>query len=131
MEEASVIGVLLILCNVVFSYYGFKESHVFDSYKFNVDSILIDKEYKRLVSSGFLHGSWTHLGFNMMSLYAFSSSLENSIGPVKYLVIYFASLIGGNLLSLFIHRNHGSYSAIGASGAVCGIVFSSITLFPG
>src|SRR5437868_12777960 len=115
MEDISVIGLILILCNVIVSYYGFKDSVFFDSYKFNVDSILVDKEYKRLISSGFLHGSWTHLAFNMMSLYAFSEVLEMSIGPVKFLIIYFASLLGGNLLSLFVHRNNGNYSAIGAS----------------
>jgi hypothetical protein len=40
-------------------------------------------------------------------------------------------LIGGDLLSLFIHRNHSDYSAVGASGAVCGVIFASIALFPG
>jgi len=40
-------------------------------------------------------------------------------------------LVGGDLLSLYIHRNHGDYSSVGASGAVCGIIFASIALFPG
>ena len=45
-------------------------------------------------------------------------------------MVYFGSLIGGNLLALFIHRNHSDYSAIGASGAVSGIIFANIVLFP-
>jgi hypothetical protein len=44
--------------------------------------------------------------------------------------LYFASLIGGNLLALYIHRNHGDYSAVGASGAISGVVLSYLVLFP-
>jgi hypothetical protein len=47
------------------------------------------------------------------------------------LLIYFVSLIGGGLLSLLVHRNHGKYSAVGASGAVCGVMFASVALYPG
>ena len=85
----------------------------------------------RLVTSGFLHVSWTHLIFNMLSLYFFSGFIEIYLGGIQFLLIYFASLIGGDLLSLFVHKNHGDYSAVGASGAVCGIIFASIALFPG
>lgn len=67
----------------------------------------------------------------MLSLYAFSSLLEVQLGASKFLLIYFASLIGGDLLSLFVHRNHGDYTSVGASGAICGIIFASIALFPG
>ena len=48
----------------------------------------------------------------------------------KFLVIYFGSVIGGNLLSLYVHRHH-HYFAYGASGGVCGIIFAHILLFPG
>jgi membrane associated rhomboid family serine protease len=67
----------------------------------------------------------------MVSLYFFSGSLENYIGVANYLVIYIASLVGGELLSLFIHRNHSDYSSVGASGAITGVIFSTIALFPG
>ena len=84
-----------------------------------------------MLTSGFLHVSWTHLIFNMITLYFFSPSVELYLGSVKFLIIYFASLLGGDLLSLFVHRHHADYSAVGASGAVCGIIFASIALFPG
>jgi hypothetical protein len=67
----------------------------------------------------------------MMTLYFFSGPVEFYFGALKFLLIYFASLIGGNLLSLLVHRNHSDYSAVGASGAVCGIIFASIAVFPG
>lgn len=131
MTEIGIIGIVLILVNIAFSYKGFTDFLFFEKYKFDVDRILINKEYIRLISSGFLHVGWTHLVFNMISLYAFCSLLENQIGSVNFLIIYFVSLVAGDLFALFIHRHHGDYSSVGASGAVCGVIFASIALFPG
>jgi membrane associated rhomboid family serine protease len=131
MDKTGIFGFILIAINVAFSYKGFKNNLFFEGYKFEVDKILIQKDYKRIITSGFLHSDWTHLIFNMFSLYAFSGLLEYEVGGWKFLLIYFTSLVGGDLLSLFVHRSHGDYSAIGASGAVCGVIFASIALFPG
>jgi membrane associated rhomboid family serine protease len=131
MSSTGITGLLIIAINILVSYRGFKSPAFLDRYAFEVDKILVNKEYWRLITSGFLHVSWLHLIFNMLSLYFFSSGIEYSLGEVQYLAIYFASLIGGNLLALFIHRYHGDYSAVGASGAVCGVIFACIALFPG
>jgi membrane associated rhomboid family serine protease len=131
MSDTGIIGLILIIANIVFSYNGLTNNAFYDSYKFKVDSILINKDYKRLVTSGFLHVSWLHLIFNMLSLYAFSGLIESNLGGLHFTIIYFVSLIGGHLLSLFVHRNHGDYVSVGASGAICGIIFASIALFPG
>lgn len=124
-------GLLLIIANIAFSYQGFKNTAFFDGYQFEVDAILRNKDYKRLFTSGFLHANWTHLLFNMVTLFLFAGPLTSVAGEVKFLVIYFASLLGGNLLALFIHRQHDDYSAIGASGAVAGVVFACLALIPG
>ncbi len=131
MNTLGIISLLLIAGNIIFSYKGFTNPVFFDAYSFQVEKVLVYKEYKRLVSSGFLHTSWLHLLFNMFSLYAFSGSLEAYLGGFPFLFIYMAGLIGGNLFALYVNRHHGDYSAVGASGAVCGIIFSSIALFPG
>jgi membrane associated rhomboid family serine protease len=131
MTNTGIIGLIIIVVNVVISYKGLTNQIFFDNYKFEVDKILINKEYKRLISSGFLHVSWMHLIFNMLSLYAFSGLLESELGALQFLLIYFVSLVGGDLLALFVHRHHGDYSSVGASGAVCGVIFASIALFPG
>lgn len=130
MGTTSVVGTIIAIFTGFVTYkafrdYSFKEKHLFD-----VDRILMDKEYSRLVSSGFLHASWLHFAFNMMALLSFSFSLELLFGASKFLILYFGSLIGGSLLALWIHRNHGDYRALGASGAVSGIIFSSIVLNP-
>ncbi|HEY1163615.1 MAG TPA: rhomboid family intramembrane serine protease [Chitinophaga sp.] len=130
MEPIGIINIVLIIINVVVTYRGLKDRDFFDKYAFQVDKIILHKEYKRLITSGFLHVNWMHLIFNMLSLYLFSDGVELYLGSTKFLVIYFASLVGGDLFSLLVHRRHGDYSSVGASGAVCGIIFASIALFP-
>ncbi len=130
MSDTGVIGTLLLIFTGLTTYKGFSDYKFFEENLFEVDSILVHKEYKRVLSSGFLHTSWLHFGFNMIALMSFSWSVETLFGYWKLLFIYFASLIGGNLLALFIHRNHGDYRAVGASGAISGVIFSSILLFP-
>ena len=130
MNETGIIGLIILIVNGIFSYKGFTNEHFFNAYKFEVDKILINKDYKRLITSGFLHVGWVHLIFNMISLIFFSGNIESHLGAIQFLIIYFASLIGGNLFTLLVHKNHGDYSAVGASGAVCGIIFASIALFP-
>ena len=130
MPNAGIIVLILIVITVYISYKGFSNSRFFDSYKFEVDRILINKDYKRLITSGFLHVSWTHLIFNMFGLYVFSGVVELTLGSLNFLIIYFASLLGGELLSLLIHRNEGDYSSVGASGAVCGVMFASVAIYP-
>lgn len=131
MNEFSFVSTCIIIINFIVTYKGLTNHEFMEGFKFQVDAILVKKDYKRLITSSFLHVSWMHLILNMMSLYIFSELLETEIGQSAFLIIYFASLIGGDLLALYIHRNHGDYSSVGASGAVCGITFATIALFPG
>lgn len=125
------ITVVIILLNFLVSYRGFKDRDFYRRYSFEVDPVKIQKDYKRFITSGFLHVSWMHLIFNMVALFLFSSGLESSIGPLNFSIIYLAGLLGGNLLSLFIHRFDSGYSSVGASGAIMAVIFSSIALLPG
>ena len=130
MEFTSTIGTILLIFTGLMTYKGFRDGAFFNHYIFDVDKILIGREHVRLLSSGFLHINWIHFGFNMIALMSFSLSLEFALGTMNYLFIYFASLIGGNLFALYIHRNHGDYTAVGASGAISGIILASIVLVP-
>ena len=124
------VTLLLTLITIIFSYQGLQNKTFFDKYAFNIEGIFKYKEYYRLISSGFLHGSWWHLLFNLFALFSFGQTLESVIGITNFLFIYFVSLIGGYILSLYIHRFDRQYTAVGASGAVCGIIFASIVIFP-
>ena len=121
---------IIIMANVLFSMKGFKEYPFFTKYKFQIGSILSGEKI-RLLTSGFLHADWVHLGFNMYALYLFGNIVQAFLGAPFFLIIYFGSLLAGGLYSLKYHRDQPYYSAVGASGAVSGIVYSSILLYPG
>jgi len=95
----SIVGTIIFLVTGLVTYKGFSDEKYKERYIFDVDKILISREFDRLLSSGFLHGSWIHFVFNMGVLITFSFSVEYLMGIPKYLTIYFGSLIGGNLLA--------------------------------
>lgn len=119
----------IIIANVLFSIKGFDDFSFFEKYKFNIGGIRRG-EHIRMISSGFLHANFSHLLFNMLTLYFFADIVIFVIGYEKFLIIYFASLLVGNLLSFYFHKDEYHYSAIGASGAVMGILYSAIMLYP-
>jgi membrane associated rhomboid family serine protease len=66
----------------------------------------------------------------MFTLYFFADVVISWFGPAKFLIIYFISLVAGNLLSISFHKDEPYYSAVGASGAVTGILYAAILLQP-
>ncbi len=120
---------LLIISNVFISNKGFSDVQFFDRYKFSVFQ-LQKNEYFRLLTSGFLHVNTAHLIFNMFALYIFGDVVIQITGVYLFLLIYIASLFAGNYFTYFNHKNEPNYTAVGASGAVSGIVYSSILIFP-
>lgn len=130
MEEYSALATVIVIFTAMFTYQGLKESSYQNQYSFWVDKILIDREFGRMFSSGFLHVGWLHFAFNMIALLSFATFLEAFMPMWQVAVVYFGSLLGGSALALFIHKNHGNYRAVGASGAVSGLVFASIVLYP-
>ncbi|CAM1362195.1 Rhomboid family intramembrane serine protease [Tenacibaculum soleae] len=125
----SQIILILIVANVLVSYKGFNDIVFFDRYKFQIQKIL-NGEKLRMLTSGFLHVDWMHLGFNMYALYLFGKVVVGNFGVSYFLLIYFGSLLAGSMYSLYQHKKEFYYSAVGASGAVSGVVFSSIMLYP-
>lgn len=126
-----IVGIAIVIINVLVSLKGFNDPMFFNRFTFEVNRVLHHGEWHRTLTSGFLHVSWNHLFFNMLTLFFFAGDVEARMGPLAFAVIYFGSLIGGNLFSLFIHRNNDLYRAVGASGAVSGVVFAAIAIFPG
>jgi len=126
----STIGLIIAIFTALTTYQGLTKQAYQEQYYFDVDKILIDKQYYRLISSGFLHGGWLHFAFNILALLSFAKSIEILLGWQYFLLIYFLSMLGGSLLALYIHRNHGDYTAVGASGAISGVVAASIILNP-
>jgi membrane associated rhomboid family serine protease len=75
-------------------------------------------EWYRLVTSGFLHVSIIHIGFNMFLLLILGRLLEPALGTPRFLVLYFASLLAGSLGALVAQPDAHT---VGASGAVFGL----------
>jgi membrane associated rhomboid family serine protease len=130
MGKLDLVTIIIIAANVIISYKGFGDFGFFEKYKFNVGALRRGEQF-RLFSSGFLHIDNAHLFFNMFSLYVFADIVINDLGVYSYLIIYIGSLLLGNLLSLYFHKDEYYYSAVGASGAVMGVIYSAILLQPG
>ncbi|WP_417200316.1 rhomboid family intramembrane serine protease [Bizionia sp.] len=130
MGDLSIVTMVIIAANALISFKGFSDYSFFEQYKFNVGAI-IRGEKIRMLTSGFLHVDTAHLFFNMFSLYFFADVVIAYLGNFQFLIVYLGSLLLGNLLSLYFHKNEYHYSAVGASGAVMGIIYSAILLQPG
>ena len=81
----------------------------------------------RVLTSGFLHLSVEHIALNMISLYLIGMPLERVLGPARYLVVYFLSLLGGSVAVLLL-TSDTSLTA-GASGAIFGLMGALFVTF--
>jgi len=129
MYDLHIATIAIIAVNVLVSLKGFNDGTFFERYKFGIGDIKAGQK-ERMLTSGFLHVDISHLFMNMFTLFFFADVVINWFGPTKFVGIYFISLIAGSLLALFFHKDEPYYSAVGASGAVTGILYAAILLQP-
>ncbi|TYB77289.1 rhomboid family intramembrane serine protease [Bizionia gelidisalsuginis] len=129
MGNLNSITIMLIAANAIFSYKGFNNYAFFEKFKFDIGAIQRGQKY-RMVSSGFLHTNPAHLFMNMFGLFLFADQVIAGVGEIGFLIVYFGSLLAGSLLSLYFNKNDYNYTAVGASGAVTGVLYSAIVLGP-
>jgi membrane associated rhomboid family serine protease len=125
----NVILIVIIILNIIVSFKGFEDTTFFRKYEFHIGGIRSGEQI-RMISSAFLHADIGHLAFNMLTLYFFAPVVYGYLGDFSFGLIYLGSLVFGSLLTLYFHSNDYSYSAIGASGAITGILYSAILLQP-
>lgn len=94
-----------------------------------------DNSYSRFITSGFVHADFQHLLFNMLSLYMIGGYIENWFSAafgsqIPYICLYFGGLIAASLPDFFQNKTNPMYRALGASGAVSGIIFALIFFEP-
>ena len=82
-----------------------------------------------LITSMFLHANLLHVGGNMLFLWIFGNNVEDKLGELKFLVVYFASGIGGSLLQIFVTPD-STVPMLGASGAISGLLAAYVLYFP-
>lgn len=115
---------IIIGINIIVYILQYKGIIYLERYADSYYEVFVRKDYKRLITSGFVHTSLIHLVINMFALYNVSSTIENYFGIVRYLILYFVSMIVGHLLALLInHNNHeDNLMSAGASGGICGLI---------
>ena len=114
----------LLVANVLVSLYAFSNPSELDRLSFRPQRVLRDGEWWRLITGGFVHAGIAHLAFNMITLYFFGPQLEAGVfGPVRFLLLYFGSELAAHALTLAKHHDNPHYAAVGASGAVSGVLF--------
>ncbi len=97
-----------------------------------------NKEYYRLLTSGFIHNDYWHLLINCVVIYSFGNVVElyykSYLGPTTglylYLGLYLITIVASDVFSYFKHANNPSYAALGASGTASGLLYSTILFSP-
>lgn len=85
----------------------------------------------QMLTYAFVHGSVTHVGFNMLAVYMFGADLERVWGERRYLTYYLICALSAALVQLAISSFGANYGpTIGASGAVFGLLLAYARLFP-
>jgi rhomboid protease GluP len=118
--------IIMGICFIMFLITGMgNDTGVLIEYGANLDVLVKNGEYYRLLTSMFLHSGLLHLFFNMYALYIIGPQVESFFGKTKYLIIYLLSGISGSLLSVAFNVNTVS---VGASGAIFGL-FGALLYF--
>ncbi|MEK6494053.1 rhomboid family intramembrane serine protease [Myroides odoratimimus] len=127
--DISTITLILLGLNGLVTYKGLNDFSFFNKYCFDINQINRGERY-RFITSGFLHVDWMHFAFNMLTLYFFADIIIHVSGVLYFLIIYIASLLVGNILTYQFYKNQPHYRAVGASGAIMGVLYASIMLNP-
>ena len=120
----------ILIITILMSVIAFKRPDLLDKWMLIPSRITQKKSYFEFITSGFIHADMGHLFFNMFTFYFFAVPLESKMGPVNFLILYFASMIISVIPSYIYNRANPHFASLGASGAVSGAVFGCILYYP-
>lgn len=130
-------NIIIIALTVVISVITFNNRQLFERLKFNAYQIKHRHEGWRFFSYALVHAGWLHLLINMWVLYSFGQIVEKTFksvfglkGMLYYLLLYLGGVLFAVLVDFGKQKENIYYNAVGASGAVSAVVFSSILIFP-
>ena len=124
------VSVIIFIFTIVTSVYAFYDQSLFGKLMLHPYTVSRGKSILQLITSGFIHKDWPHLIFNMLSYFFFAFDLERYLGHWQFAVLYILSLILSDLPTVVKHKNNYGYHSLGASGAVCAVLFSFILYSP-
>jgi membrane associated rhomboid family serine protease len=121
----------LIFANLAVSLYAFFIDRSFIShFAFQVDAVVRREQHHRVITSSFLHVSFFHLLLNMLTLFFFGPEVERLLGKLGFIVVYFGAIIASGIVTAIVHRKNPTYSSVGASDAVSGVLLSFCVFYP-
>ena len=131
------ISLLLIAVTAIVSFMAFKNGELFDKLRFNAYYIRHHGQWYRFLSHALLHADLVHLAINMLVFWSFAGVVMTfflrdfgQMATVVFLGLYVGGVVFSSVYDYFKHSDDINYSAVGASGAVSAVVFSSIILYP-
>ena len=128
------LNLIIIGVTCLVSFLAFSNPRIIDNLILWPPAISRRKEYYRLASYGLIHADWTHLLFNMMTLYFFGRAIEPlvvaKLGVIGYLVFYVGALVASILPTYAQNKDNPEYRSLGASGAVSAVLFAFILIQP-
>ncbi|MGH8118700.1 MAG: rhomboid family intramembrane serine protease [Rhodanobacteraceae bacterium] len=126
------LAIIAVTC--VVSWIAFKDGKLLDRLLLWPPAVDKKHEYWRLLSYGLVHGDFTHLLFNMFTLFFFGRAMEGLyaryLGPGGFLWFYAGGLLVSILPTYIKNRRNPNYRSLGASGAVAAVLFAYILLAP-
>jgi membrane associated rhomboid family serine protease len=126
---------IIILTSIV-SFLAFNNYKITDALIFWPPAISMKHQYYRFLTCGLIHADLMHLGFNMFTLFFFGKALENyymgvlGLQHVYFIILYSTALIAANIPTYIKRRDDYNYRSLGASGAVCAVLFAFILIDP-
>jgi membrane associated rhomboid family serine protease len=91
--------------------------------------IVAGKNLITILTSMFMHGSWSHIIGNMVFLWAFGPQIEDAMGPIRYLVFYLIGGVAAMAAQLFADP-HSTVPNLGASGAIAAVMGGFLVTYP-
>ncbi len=129
--------IILVVLNVCATLYAWNNQDIYQKWMMNPYKVNREKQYYRFITSGFIHGDWMHLIFNMIALYSFGHDLEyylmvftGNAYMFYYVALYLAALIISDIPTYLKHKNNSGYNSLGASGAVSAVIFACVIINP-
>lgn len=131
------ITLILIIATVAASLYAWQNPTIKSKWIHNPYLAHKNKEYFRLITSGFIHADYMHLFFNMYALYLFGGVVEQYFGYVfggnaiiAFLGLYLLGIVVANLPDFIKYKDQFHFNSLGASGGVSAVVFCSVVINP-
>lgn len=131
------ITTIIIAVTALVSISAFNKPELMYRFQFNAYAIKNNQQWYRFFTYAFLHADWTHLIFNMLTLYFFGNYVQGGYesyfgenGALFFALLYIGGVFFSTVYSYEKNKDNHSYNAVGASGAVSSVLFSHILFNP-